>query len=202
MVWPASIATPKQSSFPERHAPNIVVVACGPFFQPISPSCYSRLAGRQHGVVFARSRSGQFIAGSLGWPALFSETLAIAPSTLGSARRPTAKRGTPFSPSAYYRLSIWFWAPRYSRWPPPHKLAERHDSMTPPFSFERSKRPQGSGSIHNALLKTGASRHREVRSRPKAYAPAVKHEAEVIFGGCVFRKIQNLELVSTNGIGQ
>jgi hypothetical protein len=63
----------------------------------------------------------------LGWLAQFSETLAIAPSALGSAHRLTAKRRTPFSPRAHYKLSIWCWAPRYSRWPRPHELGELHD---------------------------------------------------------------------------
>src|SRR5262245_50925207 len=57
----------------------------------------------------------------------FSETLAIAPSALSSAHRLTAKRRTPFSPRAHYKLSIWCWAPRYSRWPRPHELGELHD---------------------------------------------------------------------------
>jgi hypothetical protein len=43
----------------------------------------------------------------LGWLAQFSEALAIAPSALGSAHRLTAKRRTPFSPRAHYKLSIW-----------------------------------------------------------------------------------------------
>ena len=63
----------------------------------------------------------------LGWLTQFSETLAIAPSALGSAHRLTAKRRTPFSPRAHYKLSIWCWAPRYSRWPRPHELEELHD---------------------------------------------------------------------------
>ena len=63
----------------------------------------------------------------LGWLAQFGETLAIAPSALGSAHRLTAKRRTPFSPRAHYKLSIWCWAPRYSRWPRPHELGQLHD---------------------------------------------------------------------------
>src|SRR5215813_3360882 len=65
----------------------------------------------------------------LGWLAQFSQTLAIAPSALGSAHRLAAERRTPFSPRAHYKLSIWCWAPRYSRWPRPHKLGELHDFM-------------------------------------------------------------------------
>ena len=42
------------------------------------------------------------------WLAQFSETLVIASSALGSARRLIAKRRTPFSPRAHYELSIWF----------------------------------------------------------------------------------------------
>jgi len=60
--------------------------------------------------------------------AQFSETLAIAPRALGSARRLTAKRRTPFPPRAHYKLATWFWAPRYSRWPRPHELG-LHDSI-------------------------------------------------------------------------
>src|SRR6516165_12658095 len=63
----------------------------------------------------------------LRWLAQFSETLAIAPSALGSAHRLAAKRRTPFSPRAHYKPSIWCWAPRYSRWPRPHELGELHD---------------------------------------------------------------------------
>jgi hypothetical protein len=63
----------------------------------------------------------------LRWLAQFSETLAIAPSALGSAHRLAAKRRTPFSPRAHYKLSIWCWAPRYSRCPRPHELGELHD---------------------------------------------------------------------------
>src|SRR5262249_25946637 len=63
----------------------------------------------------------------LGWLAQFSETLAIASSALGSAHRLTAKRRTTFSPRAHYKLSIWCWAPRYSRWPRPHELGQLHD---------------------------------------------------------------------------
>jgi len=55
----------------------------------------------------------------LRWLAQFTETLAIAPSALGSAHRLAAKRRTPFSPRAHYKPSIWCWAPRYSRWPRP-----------------------------------------------------------------------------------
>ena len=62
------------------------------------------------------------------WLAQFSETLAIASSALGSARRLIAKRRTPFSPRAHYELSIWFWAHSYARWPRPHELGELHDS--------------------------------------------------------------------------
>jgi hypothetical protein len=40
--------------------------------------------------------------------AQLSETLAIAPSALGSTRRLTAKRRTPFSSRAHYKLGIWF----------------------------------------------------------------------------------------------
>src|SRR6516165_7244960 len=57
----------------------------------------------------------------------FSETLAIATSALSSAHRLTANRRTPFSPRAHHKLSIWCWAPRYSRWPRPHELGELHD---------------------------------------------------------------------------
>jgi len=42
----------------------------------------------------------------LGWLAQFSQTLVIAPSALGSAHRLTAKRRTPFSPRAHYKLGI------------------------------------------------------------------------------------------------
>jgi len=52
--------------------------------------------------------------------AQLSETLAIAPSALGSTCRLTAKRRTPFSPRAHYKLGTCFWEPRYSRWPRPH----------------------------------------------------------------------------------
>ena len=55
----------------------------------------------------------------LRWLAQFSQTLAIAPSALGSAHRLAAKRRTPVSPRAHYKPSIWCWAPRYSRWPRP-----------------------------------------------------------------------------------
>jgi hypothetical protein len=40
--------------------------------------------------------------------AQFSEALAIAPRALGSARRLTAKRRTPFPPCAHYELGTWF----------------------------------------------------------------------------------------------
>jgi hypothetical protein len=40
--------------------------------------------------------------------AQLSETLAIAPSALGSTRRLTANRRTPFSPRAHYKHGIWF----------------------------------------------------------------------------------------------
>jgi hypothetical protein len=44
----------------------------------------------------------------LGRLAQFSEALAIAPRALGSARRLTAKRRTPFPPRAHYELGTWF----------------------------------------------------------------------------------------------
>ena len=47
--------------------------------------------------------------------AQLSETLAIAPSALGSTCRLIAKRRTPFSPRAHYKLGIWFWEPRVIR---------------------------------------------------------------------------------------
>src|SRR6516225_3167518 len=60
--------------------------------------------------------------------AQLSETLAIAPSALGSTCRLIAKRRTPFSPRAHYTLGTCFWEPRYSRWPRPHELG-LHDSI-------------------------------------------------------------------------
>src|SRR6516225_1205938 len=60
--------------------------------------------------------------------AQLSETLAIAPSALGSTCRLIAKRRTPFSPRAHYTLGTCFWEPCYSRWPRPHELG-LHDSI-------------------------------------------------------------------------
>jgi hypothetical protein len=62
----------------------------------------------------------------------------MAPSTLGSAHWLTAKRGTPFSPRAHYKLGTWFWGRRYSRWPRPHEFGI-HDFYTWPtrcYAFE------------------------------------------------------------------
>src|SRR5262245_10230482 len=64
--------------------------------------------------------------------------LAVAPSTLGSAHCLTAKRRTPFSPRAHYKLGTWFWGRRYSRWPRPHEFGV-HDFYTWPtrcYAFE------------------------------------------------------------------
>ena len=72
------------------------------------------------------------------WLAQFGETLVIASSALGSARRLIAKRRTPFSPRAHYELSIWFWAHSYARWPRPHELGELHDS-TPTLTDANSQ---------------------------------------------------------------
>ena len=68
--------------------------------------------------------------------AQFTETLAIAPSALGSAHCLTAKRRTPFPPRVHYKLGIWLWG-RYSRWLRPHELGELHDFYTPPNQILR-----------------------------------------------------------------
>ena len=68
--------------------------------------------------------------------AQFTETLAIAPSALGSAHCLTAKQRTPFPPRVHYKLGIWLWG-RYSRWLRPHELGELHDFYTPPNQILR-----------------------------------------------------------------
>src|SRR5262249_60902261 len=62
----------------------------------------------------------------------------IAPNTVGSAHCLTAKRRTPFSPRAHYKLGTWFWGRRYSRWPQPHEFGIHHFYTWPTecYAFE------------------------------------------------------------------
>jgi hypothetical protein len=71
-----------------------------------------------------------------------SARVAIAPSTRGSAHCLTAKRGTPFSPRAHYKLGTWFWRRRYSWWPRPHEFGI-HDFYTWPTNATPSSLATG-----------------------------------------------------------